>query len=1116
MMQITLHGQVIVKQECIGGTGQESKPSMVLLPYESKLVGSSTNSGIGGDKSQNSRGGYDYWIIMLDSNNVKIWDKGYGGSADDILIEVISVSGGGFLLAGHSKSDSSFDKNEHNYGSINSNDFWIIRIDDAGNILWQKTIGGSSNEELANVIQTSDGGFLIGGISDSPISGLKTEANIGWFDLWLVKLDANGNLIWENTIGGSGNELCAKMHQLPNGNIIIASSSTSGVSGDKTSTNKGSYDFWLLQIDNGGNILSQFSIGGNSSDYCKKAAPSTDGSIIVAGYSASGAGFDKTHASKGANDYWIMKTDTMLNIIWQKTIGGNADDNLVDFSEKINNEIVLLGSSFSNVGGDKKKNCRGFSDFWIVGLDASGNINYENTIGGTQADIPTAISCFGKYQMMFVGQSASNAGFEKKCVSSNTDIWLCNASDKYYTFRGNLFYDLNQDGIKNGNDVFAANRNVFLSDYSQFVLTNSIGNYEITVIDSGQYILKPEIVNLWTSHPDSISISTDSNRIYNLSPFYYDTDTQLIDLRITITPTSAFRPGFDASYTITYENIGNTAIAPTIIFYPHNSVTFLAASQTPSSIYSDSVIWSLGILPVFGKGTISISVNVGLVQIGSLLNSSCKIDPMSQDYFTSNNTHAWEVIVTGSYDPNDISVNIDTIFTTQLNDPPFLYYHINFQNTGNDTAFNIRVVNPIDTAILDLTSFELIANSHPIDATFKASTQFMEFQFDNILLPDSNIDEQNSHGYVTYRIKPKESTKDGSIIHSVASIYFDFNAAVVTNTATTYFKMPENFFGTNISGAINVCLDTSLIFNYKTDANAGSLYQWIIPDAFIIGDSTLNNIDIKWQSAGLKQMILIECDSNNFVCDTDMILVNVYPTQLLITNSVICNGDSVLLGTSWQSQAGIYYDTLATYYGCDSILKNILAVNQTFNSILSYNLCMGDSIYAGGQWQITNGTYFDNYTSQNGCDSLVTTNVLFHPTYMVYDTLQIAVGDSVFLFGNWQSTTGVYSGNLVSVYGCDSIMNTYLSVVTALTNTIKRFDFKIFPNPVTDELCIQFNMISMPLSRATIYTESGVQVSSFAFDKELICYDTSVLQSGNYLVEIKNGNRKMIKKFIKK
>ncbi|MBK7853815.1 MAG: hypothetical protein IPJ79_01895 [Bacteroidetes bacterium] len=149
-------------------------------------------------------------------------------------------------------------------------------------------------------------------------------------------------------------------------------------------------------------------------------------------------------------------------------------------------------------------------------------------------------------------------------------------------------------------------------------------------------------------------------------------------------------------------------------------------------------------------------------------------------------------VVTGSVDPNDILVNEDTLTTTQLATQPYLDYTIRFQNTGNDTAFTVKIINPIDTNKLELGSIEFVNSSHPVQLKWVNYNKNMEFLFENILLPDSNINEPQSHGFVKYRIKPKTSLLAGDSIINKGYIYFDFNAPVETNTTVTKIILPTS------------------------------------------------------------------------------------------------------------------------------------------------------------------------------------------------------------------------------------------------------------------------------------------------------------------------------------
>ena len=190
-----------------------------------------------------------------------------------------------------------------------------------------------------------------------------------------------------------------------------------------------------------------------------------------------------------------------------------------------------------------------------------------------------------------------------------------------------------------------------------------------------------------------------------------------------------------------------------------------------------------------GQITITVNVNTGL-PIGTLINSGAMILPIVNDANPGCNSSFWEVFTTGSYDPNDIIVNREFIYDYEMPTPPDLEYIIRYQNTGNDTAFTVKILNPLDTNRLDLSTLEMVATSHPADIRFVYHERNLEFVMNNILLPDSNINEPMSHGFVRYRIKPKTTAAVGDSIQSFAAIYFDFNNPVITNTAVTKIIQP--------------------------------------------------------------------------------------------------------------------------------------------------------------------------------------------------------------------------------------------------------------------------------------------------------------------------------------
>ena len=196
----------------------------------------------------------------------------------------------------------------------------------AQEIEWQNTIGGNYYDQLNSIQQTSDGGYILGGWSDSNISGDKTEDSQGNYDYWVVKLDAAGNIQWQNTIGGNSVDYLTSIQHTTDGGYILGGWSNSGVSGDKTENSQGANDYWVVKLDPIGYIQWQNTIGGGSYDYLTSIQQTTDGGYILGGMSQSDVSGDKTEICQGDFDYWVVKLDASGNIQWQNTIGGNSWD----------------------------------------------------------------------------------------------------------------------------------------------------------------------------------------------------------------------------------------------------------------------------------------------------------------------------------------------------------------------------------------------------------------------------------------------------------------------------------------------------------------------------------------------------------------------------------------------------------------------------------------------------------------------------------------------------------------------------------------------------------------------------------------------------------------------
>jgi len=786
----TTLAQEIEWQNTIGGSGVEFLNYTQQTSDGGYILGGRSNSGVSGDKTEPSKGDYDYWVVKLDATGNIQWQNTIGGDDADWLQSVQQTTDNGYILGGWSKSNISADKTENSQGA---SDFWVVKLDSIGNIQWQNTIGGDSTDNLYSLQQTTDGGYILGGFSISSISGDKTEYSIGGSDYWVVKLDASGNIQWQNTIGGYENDNLYSLQQTTDGGYILGGRSMSNATGDKTENSQGLDDYWVVKIDATGNIQWQNTIGGNSWDELESIEQTSDGGYILGGSSDSDNSGDKTENSQGDFDYWVVKLDATGNLQWQNTIGGDNWDKLKSIQQTTDGSYIFGGYSSSNISGDKTENSQGNYDYWVINIDSIGNILWQNTIGGLYAEALSSIKQTIDGGYIIGGQSVSPiSGDKTEDSQGNNDYWVIKLTDKYNLIDGKMYADVNNNTIQDVGELGVSNKMVTEQNTGRLSFSQQNGKYSLSVLDTGGFSVSASTINYYNSVPlVHTAYFNNINQTDSLNDFALQPNGVINDVCINLTPVSLFRSGFDATYYISYINNGTTTLTPTVIFFPDANVSFTSANVTPTSVTTDSVVWNIGALAPFQSGSIVVTVNVHTgLPIGSLINSSVRIEPVAGDANPGCNYSSWEVFTIGSFDPNDILVSRDTLFTTEIPNPPYLDYIIRFQNTGNDTAFNVKVLNPLDTNKLQLNTLEYVASSHPVNMNFIYHERNMEFKFDNILLPDSNVNEPLSHGFIHYRIKPKTSLVLNDSIKNTAAIYFDFNDPVITNTATTHVVLP--------------------------------------------------------------------------------------------------------------------------------------------------------------------------------------------------------------------------------------------------------------------------------------------------------------------------------------
>lgn len=416
-------------QNTIGGDNHESVGNIIQTPDSGYIISGRTASSLSGDKTESGFGSNDMWIIKLDQSGTIDWQNAIGGSGNDFAHEIRPLADGGYILGGGSSSDTSADKTEFSQGGI---DAWVLKLDSAGNILWENTIGGTgANEQVRSLRPTSDGGYILGCISNGGLSGDKTETGYGGFDWWIIKIDSVGNIEWQNTIGGDADDLLEDIEQTSDGGYIAGGSSKSDTTGDKTVPSFGGNDMWVIKLDSAGNVLWEKAYGGSQDDFMRGFSKTPDGGIVVGGGSNSPVSGNKTDSNVGNTDIWILKLDSAGNIEWQNAIGGSWYDECRAVRPIPGGGYWLGCYSHSPISGDKLEASKGQQDYWTIKLDATGDITWSDVIGGSKDDYTQDLWLTFDGAAIMIGRSHSSISGDKteNTINGNFyDFWVVKLS----------------------------------------------------------------------------------------------------------------------------------------------------------------------------------------------------------------------------------------------------------------------------------------------------------------------------------------------------------------------------------------------------------------------------------------------------------------------------------------------------------------------------------------------------------------------------------------------------------------------------------------------------------------------------------------------------------------
>jgi outer membrane protein assembly factor BamB len=394
-----------------GGSGDDFLNTLQATSDGGAVLGGYSSSGPSGNKGCMNYGGSDYWVVKVDDWGGKQWERAFGGTADDILTAIVVSSEGGYVLVGYSASGANGSKTTTNYGQ---NDVWLIKLDANGNMVWERGYGGSGMDYANAMIQTGDGGFLVGAHSDSPASGNKTKPNAGGgTDWWILKLDAQGNKQWEAVFGTSGADGVNYVSEFKGGYLVAGMSYGGG--GNKTSPAIQYADGWVIKLDPAGNRTADYCYGTWQDDIVYKGTPLMDEGYWLVG------------CTSPFGDAWLLRIDASGNALVDTRLGGHGagSSGLLGVVPLSGNTYVAVGSSTLDAQGDKTLPGYGDHDGWLFKFDANGNKIEEWAFGGAGVD-----SFYQAIQMPDKGlllAGISNSGATGNKTASNFggyDYWL--------------------------------------------------------------------------------------------------------------------------------------------------------------------------------------------------------------------------------------------------------------------------------------------------------------------------------------------------------------------------------------------------------------------------------------------------------------------------------------------------------------------------------------------------------------------------------------------------------------------------------------------------------------------------------------------------------------------
>lgn len=1019
------------------------------------LVNFSGNITMTTGQNFSSFGKEDFLVTKNAPSGALIWARKFGGRESDFVHDISTDAANNIYVTGTFRDTLRlFDQLLLTSEVSSVNVGFLLKISPGGDILWSRGFqtNNGSFPLKAKVQQNGDivvAGNFEGSVDFDPGPGQQTLTSTGLMDIFFLKLNVDGNLIWVKKIGGADAESINDFETDNAGNIISLGQYNQIVDfdpgpGEFFTTHNGGTDVFIHQLNQNGHFNWVRSIGGGGFDAGLGIDVAPDQDIVIVGRFSNSVDFNPainqsfTMNSEGSWDGFVLRLNTGGDFRWAKKIGGSQNDQCTSVDVSSTN-IIAVGGIFRttvnfnpNIFPNQFSTSLGGTDIFQLLLNADGSYNTHVSLGGAGNEQLNKIRIYSLNNVLSVGNFVNIVDFDPSQISANltstgnTDGFLLNIfncvrpfipsiiSTADYVCRGESFTISLPGAQLNGANQWSwyqtsCNATSFATGTS--ITGMIIQNTVFYVRGTGGCLQTSDcrniIVNAFTDtltnqsfticEGDSVQVG---NNIYTASGLYLDTLVASVGCdSVVFTNLLVVSPSFlEQAFTICP---GEEVLVGTKIY--RNTGVYVDTLQGVNGC--DSIITtSVSVIPVE-----IITQNIQLCQGESFV--------VGDSVYTETGVYVNPVLT-----PEGCENFIITTLTVYP-----LEYNITHNLCFGDT---LRIGSENYTTSLIVVEF--LGSSIGCDSIVNHTINFFDTSFESrenfLCTGDSLVVGNNVY---------KESGIYTDSLNNIAGC-----DSIIQSNVIFFDKPLDNEF------SFRICEGQSILVNGKTYFSPGEFRDTLQTnygcDSILIirlevlptftqnfyticsGDSIIfGNQIIKQQGVYSKIFISsLGCDS------TSTIIVSLINVVREFENVRLCEGNTYSVGFSTYSVPGIYLDTLTSSRGCDSIIQTTIFVTpETYQQ--SVSVCQGESLQVGNSVYNTTGIYTDSLLSSDGCDSIVITSLVVFPVDSVSQNITICSGKKVKVGNTEYGLTGTYTNVLQNKFGCDSIVETRLTVIPA-------------------------------------------------------------------------------------